>query len=71
VSEGHSGLSHDMPEYVPNQSPPVRKARVYKADDGLWYWGHACPRGGWSYEPASLSQPAALAGALKHLERCL
>lgn len=76
MSEGHSGLSHDMPEYVPNW-PPRPKARIYKDGDlfgePCWRWEHPCRyRGGVpnvSYPQDSW--PAALAGALKHLERCL
>lgn len=71
MSEGHSGLSHDLPEYVPNWPPPP-KARVYK-DGPWWRWEHACRyRGGvLNHSYPQDSQPAALAGALKHLERCL
>lgn len=70
MSEGHSGLSHDLPEYVPNSPPPKVKARVYKARDDLWYWGHACRGGGWGFGLPYASQAMALKGALAHMEGC-
>lgn len=68
----HSNLPHDLPEYAPNW-PVVKvvRARVYRACDGLWYWGHSCPRGGWAFPGSSfLTQKAAFAGALKHARGC-
>jgi hypothetical protein len=76
MSEEHSGLSHDMPEYVPNW-PARAKARVYKGTtlggEPCWRWEHPCRyRGGVpNYGYPKDSQPEALAGALKHLENCL
>lgn len=71
MSEGHSGLPHDLPEYVPNWPvPPRAKVRVYRASDALWYWGHACPAGGWAYGNAFSSQSAAFKAALKHAKGC-
>jgi len=73
VSEAHSGLPHDMPEYevyVPG-TVKVIKARVYK--DGRWWrWEHACGYRGRAllYSYPQDSQSVALAGALKHMTGC-
>jgi len=71
MSDNHTGLPHDLPDYTPNW--PVRaKARVYK--DGMWWrWMHACRyRGGvMNYSYPETSQPIAFERALKHLERCV
>jgi hypothetical protein len=82
VSDRHTGLSHDLPEYVPNL--PVRsKATVFKGLNGRWYWGHWC-RLGSSYRSGPLrvdnmigpptsgaeSWEQAFRNSLKHMENC-
>jgi hypothetical protein len=42
MSDNHTGLPHDL---------PGRKVKVFKALNGRWYWGHACPPGGYSSGP--------------------
>ena len=71
MSDEHRGLSHDMPEYVPNWPVPAKvKAKVMKGGSG-WMYSHACPRHQaivWAY--GLPSQPAACAAALKHARGC-
>jgi len=79
VSDNRSGLPHDLPEYEPNVPLAIKvtKARVYKdatfLGDPCWRWEHACAYRGRAlkYGYPEASQPAALAGALKHMEHCL
>lgn len=72
MSDEHRGLSHDMPEYVPNWPRPVRtKAKVYQRH-GFWVWTHVCPVSG---RVASLGHPklthaAAFEAAWKHVQGC-
>lgn len=77
MSDEHTGLSHDLPEYVPNW--PVRpavvkvKAKVYKYN-GAWTWSHRCPHGGLARSVALGWPKATLAEAyevaLKHARGC-
>lgn len=72
MSEEHSGLSHDLPEYVPNWPVPVRiKARVHKCPSG-WIWGHLCPVSSrWRVVGLpKTTQAEAFAAALKHVQGC-
>ena len=71
MSEEHSGLSHDLPEYTPNWPVPVKvKARVYKSCTG-WAWIHHCPHKFLlSAYGLCASQPAAFEAALKHAWGC-
>lgn len=75
MSDTHTGLSHDMPEYRPNW--PLRpKARVYKDTTFFggpcWRWEHACHyRGGaLNYGYPETTHAQALERALKHMEGC-
>lgn len=72
MSEEHSGLSHDLPEYTPNWPVPVKvKARVYKYPNGYWGWAHNCPkRITFALGGPQPTQPAAFAAALKHARGC-
>jgi hypothetical protein len=73
VSDNHTGLPHDLPEYVPNWPVPAPvkvPAKVFKGKLG-WIWGHCCPRRqrhtlGFGYP----TQQAAFAAALKHARGC-
>lgn len=71
MSDEHTGLSHDLPDYVPNWPVPVKvKARVLKGKDG-WAWIHLCPhRTPGAYEILVPSQSAAFEAALKHARGC-
>lgn len=80
MSDEHSGLSHDMPEYVPNWPvaswpvPAKVKASVYQGGDGLWYWAHNCPRKAilrrYALGRPRRTQAEAFAEALKHVQGC-
>lgn len=75
MSDNHTGLSHDLPEYVPNMplAADLRRQvrsriKVYKRA-GYWSWRHDC--GGRTLSASCLpSQPYALALALKHVKGC-
>ncbi|MEV4228108.1 hypothetical protein AB0J81_13605 [Streptomyces bobili] len=74
MSDEHSGLSHDLPEYTPNWPVPVKvKAIVYKRG-GVWLWSHECPRKGLARVIAlgggKASLPEAFNAALKHARGC-
>jgi hypothetical protein len=76
VSDNHTGLPHDLPEYEPNWPVPAPvkvKARVYKRC-GVWFWGHECPRRGMA-RVVALGHPqatltAAFEAALRHARGC-
>jgi hypothetical protein len=75
MSEEHSGLSHDLPEYVPNWPVPVRKIRaVVYMRAGVWFWGHQCPNKGtdrvFRLGGAKATQAKAFAAAHKHVQGC-
>lgn len=72
MSDDHTGLPHDLPEYVPNWPLPVKvKAVVAKGAEGCWLWFHPCPRkDGWSLVHCYVSQSAAFEAALKHARGC-
>jgi ribosomal protein S13 len=76
VMDSHTGLSHDLPEYVPNTLPlaadlrrQVRsKVKVFKMS-AYWGWRHDCGHqvmGQTCFD----SQPMALNWALHHLKGC-
>lgn len=72
MSDNHTGLPHDLPEYAPNWPVPVEKvkAKVFKGKTS-WIWGHCCPRHpkhtlGFGYP----TQRAAFRAALRHAEGC-
>lgn len=75
MSDNHTGLPHDLPEYVPNWPVPVKvKAKVYKLSNG-WSWSHNCPHTPFGVQKVTLgfvqpSQPEAFAAALKHARGC-
>ncbi|MFD5107150.1 hypothetical protein [Streptomyces cinereoruber] len=72
MSEEHSGLSHDLPEYTPNTDPlPTRwRVQLYRSAWG-WQWGHQCDaithRQGHGYK----SWLMALRYANEHAKECL
>lgn len=74
MSDEHSGLSHDLPEYVPNWPLPVKKvkAQVYRYPTGGWGWGHRCPKNGAivAIGKPKTTQAEAFAAALKHVQGC-
>jgi hypothetical protein len=74
VSDEHSGLSHDLPEYVPNWPLPVRKVKVQVYQlrgTGEWAWAHDCPRKiGFTLGFARPTQAEAFAAAHKHVQGC-
>jgi hypothetical protein len=72
MSEAHSGIPHDLPEYEPNDPPrdTWRRARVFK-DGNCWTWEHqcswkSCPTNGYPYS----RQEDAMDYALMHARRC-
>lgn len=72
MTDEHRGLSHDLPEYVPNWPVPAKKvkAKVRKTRSG-WLWAHNCPHheaAVWGHSYPSLSE--AFAVALKHVRGC-
>jgi hypothetical protein len=72
MSDEHSGLSHDLPEYTPNWPVPVKvKAKVMKGTGG-WAWVHSCPRAPLAVAAGVRipTQPAAFEAALKHVQGC-
>lgn len=71
MSDHHSDLSRDLPEYTPNWPVPVKvKASVVKGCDG-WMWAHNCPhRLLWAMSFGYPSQAAAFEAALKHARGC-
>jgi hypothetical protein len=73
VSDNHTGLPHDLPEYVPNWPVPVAvkvKAKVIRGRDG-WLWAHDCPRRPlWAMGFSYPTQQAAFEAALKHTRGC-
>lgn len=72
MSDNHTGLPHDLPDYVPNWPVPVKvKAWVYKDTHG-WTWTHHCPVAG---RALALGHPLtthadAFKAALKHARGC-
>jgi hypothetical protein len=77
MSDEHTGLPHDLPEYVPNWpvSVPVKvKAKVYRLS-ASWGWSHSCPHRPFGVQRITVghghpTQPAAFAAALKHARGC-
>lgn len=74
MSDNHTGLPHDLPEYEPNWPVPIKvKARVYKVPE-TWVWSHSCPHTPFGIRKVVLgsqpTQPAAFAAALKHARGC-
>lgn len=72
MSDDHTGLPHDLPEYTPNWPVSVRvKARVYKSPAG-WTWGHLCPVSSrWmTIGLVKSTRAEAFAEALKHVQGC-
>jgi hypothetical protein len=74
MDEPHSGLSHDLPAYYPNDPPqiPWRRVKVYKGIlTNRWRWAHDCATHetacGQSYD----SHLLALVGGLEHARLCL
>jgi hypothetical protein len=73
VSDNHTGLPHDLPDYVPNWPAVVKvKATVYRlSGTPLWYWAHNCPhKRGVTLGHPRTSQLAAFEAALKHARGC-
>lgn len=75
MNDEHTGLPHDLPDYVPNWPVPVKiKAKVYKGGPlvPFWFWMHRCPTGGRVpiLGDPELTQPAAFEAALKHARGC-
>lgn len=72
MSDVHSGIPHDLPEYEPNTNPlPTRwRVQLYRGQWG-WDWVHQCGpdtvKKGHSY----LTWRMALRYANKHAEECL
>lgn len=74
MDEPHSGLSHDLPEYIPNTEPLLEsggRLKVYKAG-GDWWWERQAPEWGVS---ACFGYPMptwelALSSALEYARRC-
>lgn len=78
MSDEHSGLSHDLPEYTPNWpvpvTPPIKvRAKVIKRHN-VWLWGHECPRTSparvFRLGGAKADLSAAFEAALKHVQGC-
>jgi hypothetical protein len=71
MSDNHTGLPHDLPEYEPNWPAAVRvKAQVYRLPSG-WAWSHDCPRKGWVFLGFPRTTHAvAFVAALKHARGC-
>ena len=75
MSDEHSGLSHDLPDYevLDLYGVPWKKVQVFKRND-YWTWGHTCP---WrpADTPASgyphLTHKIAMAFAWQHVRNCL
>jgi hypothetical protein len=74
MSDRHTGLSHDLPEYVPNlplaadlRRQVRHKAKVRKLYGG-WTWTHDC--GPHILTTAAPSWRWALSDALTHLKGC-
>ena len=40
MTDAHSGIPHDLPEYVPND-PPKWRVQLYRGPWG-WNWTHQC-----------------------------
>lgn len=71
MTDVHSGIPHDLPEYEPDTDPlPTRwRVQLYRGTWG-WNWGHQCSptvhKDGHSY----LTWRMALRYANLHAERC-
>lgn len=73
MSDEHSGLSHDLPEYVPNWPVPVKvKTKVFKGVmTPFWFWTHNCPKRDVVHIGSPyLTQALAFEAALKHARGC-
>jgi hypothetical protein len=73
MSDEHSGLSHDLPEYTPNWPVPGKvRSKVYKLKGtGKWAWAHNCPRRqGYALGMPARTLPEAYSAALKHARGC-
>ena len=69
MSDLHSGIPHDLPEYVPND-PPKWRVQVYLGGWG-WKWTHQCDathhKDGHSYATWRM----ALRYAYEHAKECM
>lgn len=69
MTDIHSGIPHDLPEYEPNTNPPKWRVQVFREPWG-WGWTHQCDakrsRAGHSY----LAWRIAMSDANKHARRC-
>ena len=72
MTEAHSGIPHDLPEYEPNTNPlPTRwRVQLYRGRWG-WCWTHQC--GPLTVEEfwGGTEWAATLALANKHAKECL
>lgn len=69
MNEEHSGIPHDLPEYVPND-PPRWRVQLYRGQWG-WNWGHQCGPTTHKQGHGYLTWRIAWKYAQKHAEECL
>ncbi|MFG3509680.1 hypothetical protein ACGF5F_29730 [Streptomyces sp. NPDC047821] len=74
MDEPHSGLSHDLPAYYPNDPPqiPWRRVQVFKGPlSERWRWVHECATHKGACTEGYDSHLLALVGALEHARLCV